>query len=42
MGVCERIFSVGFGLESMSPERSRRSGSHAAGTHSYLEAGNLD
>ena len=36
--VCERVFSVGFGpgLESMSLARSRRSASHAAGTHSCL------
>ena len=37
MRVCERIFSVGFGpgLDSMSPARSRRSASHASGTHSW-------
>ena len=36
--VCERVFSVGFGpgLDSMSPARSRRSASHAAGTHGWL------
>ena len=34
MCVCERVLSVGFGpgLDSMSPARSRRSASHAAGT----------
>ena len=33
MRVCEMVFSVGFGpgLDSMSPARSRRSASHAAG-----------
>ena len=33
--MCERVFSVGFGpeLDSMSPARSRRTASHAAGTH---------
>ena len=33
--VCVRVFSVGFGpaLDSMSPARSRRSASHAAGTY---------
>ena len=38
MRVCERAFSVGFGpgLDSMSPVRSRRSASHAAGTHGWL------
>ena len=38
VGVCERVFSVGFGpgLDSMSPARSRRSASHAAGTHDWL------
>ena len=32
------VFSVGFGpgLDSMSPARSRRSASHAAGTHGWL------
>ena len=37
MRVCERVFSVGFGpgLDSMSPARSRRSASHAAGTHGW-------
>ena len=36
--MCERVFSVGFGpgLDSMSPARSRRSASHAAGTHGWL------
>ena len=36
--MCERVFSVGFGpgLDSMSPVRSRRSASHAAGTHGWL------
>ena len=36
--MCERVFSVGFGpgLDSMSPTRSRRSASHAAGTHGWL------
>ena len=36
--VCVRVFSVGFGpgLDSMSPARSRRSTSHAAGTHGWL------
>ena len=36
--VCVRVFSVGFGpgLDSMSPARSRRSASHAAGTHGWL------
>ena len=38
MRVCETVFSVGFGpgLDSMSPARSRRSASHAAGTHGWL------
>ena len=38
MRVCVRVFSVGFGpgLDSMSPVRSRRSASHAAGTHGWL------
>ena len=38
MRVCERVFSAGFGpgLDSMSPARSRRSASHAAGTHGWL------
>ena len=38
MRVCESVFSVGFGpgLDSMSPARSRRSASHAAGTHGWL------
>ena len=38
MRVCVRVFSVGFGpgLDSMSPSRSRRSASHAAGTHGWL------
>ena len=33
-----RVFSVGFGpgLDSMSPARSRRSASHAGGTHGWL------
>ena len=32
--MCKRVFSVGFGpgLDSLSPARSRRSASHAAGT----------
>ena len=36
--MCVRVFSVGFGpgLDSMSPARSRRSTSHAAGTHDWL------
>ena len=36
--MCVRVFSVGFGpgLVSMSPARSRRSASHAAGTHGRL------
>ena len=36
--MCVRVFSVGFGpgLDSMSPARSRRSASHAAGTHGRL------
>ena len=36
--VCVGVFSVGFGpgLDSMSPARSRRSASHAAGTHGRL------
>ena len=35
--MCVRVFSVGFGpgLDSMSPARSRRSASHAAGTHGW-------
>ena len=35
--MCVRVFSVGFGpgLDSMSPA-SRRSASHAAGTHGWL------
>ena len=38
MRVCESVFSVGFGhgLDLMSPARSRRSASHAAGTHGWL------
>ena len=36
MCVCKRVFSVGPGLDSMSPARSRRSASHAAGTHGWL------
>ena len=38
MRVCVGVFSVGFGpgLDSMSPARSRRSASHAAGTHGWL------
>ena len=38
MRVCVRVFSIGFGpgLDSMSPARSRRSASHAAGTHGWL------
>ena len=38
MRVCVRVFSVGFcpGLDSMSPARSRRSASHAAGTYGWL------
>ena len=38
MRVCERVFSAGFGpgLDSMSPARSRRSASHAAGMHGWL------
>ena len=38
MRVCVRVFSVGFGprVDSMSPARSRRSASHAAGTHGWL------
>ena len=37
MRVCERIFSVGLGpgLDSMAPARSRRSASHAVGTHGW-------
>ena len=37
MRVCVRVFSVGFGpgLDSMSPARSRRSASHAAGAHGW-------
>ena len=36
--MCVRVFSIGFGpgLDSMSPARSRRSASHAAGTHGWL------
>ena len=35
--MCVRVFIVGFGpgLDSMSPARSRRSASHAAGTHDW-------
>ena len=42
MRVCVRVFSVGFGpgLDSMSPARSRRSASHAAGTHGWLSKKN--
>ena len=38
MHVCEIVFSLGFGpgLDSMSPARSRRSASHAAGTHDWF------
>ena len=32
--MCVRVFSAG--LDSMSPARSRRSASHAAGTHGWL------
>ena len=43
--MCKRVFSVGFGpgLDSMSPERSWRSASHAAGSHDWLpqETGGL-
>ena len=36
--MCEILFSVSFGpgLDSMSPARSRRSASHASGTHGWL------
>ena len=34
--VCVGVLSVGPGLDSMSPARSRRSASHAAGTHGRL------
>ena len=36
--VCEKVFSVSFGpgLDPMSPTRSMRSASHAAGTHGWL------
>ena len=36
--MCVRVFSVGFGpgLDSMSLARSRRSASHAVGTHGWL------
>ena len=34
--VCVGVLSVGPGLDSMSPARSRRSASHAAGTHGWL------
>ena len=36
--VCVGVLSVGLGpgLDSMSPARSRRSASHAAGTHGWL------
>ena len=36
--MCVGVFSVGFGpgLDSMSPARSRRSASHATGTHGRL------
>ena len=36
--MCVGVFSVGFGpgLDSMSPARSRRSASHAGGTHGRL------
>ena len=36
--MCVRVFSVGFGtgFDAMSPARSRRSASHAAGTHGWL------
>ena len=38
MCVCVGVLSVGLGpgLDSMSPARSRRSASHAAGTHGWL------
>ena len=38
LGVCVGVLSVGLGpgLDSMSPARSRRSASHAAGTHGWL------
>ena len=38
MSVCKRVFSVGFGpgLDSMSPARSWRSASHAAGLHDWF------
>ena len=36
--MCKRVFSVGFGpgLESMSPAKSWRSASDAAGSHDWL------
>ena len=38
MSGCKRVFSVGFGpgLDSVSPTRSWRSASHAAGSHDWL------
>ena len=38
MSVCKRVVSVGFGpgLDSMSPARSWRSASHAAGLHDWF------
>ena len=42
--VCVGVLSVGLGpgLDSMSPARSRRSASHAAGTHGWLPQKNWE
>ena len=42
MSVCKRVFSVGFGpgFDSMSPARSWRSASHAAGLHDWFPKNN--
>ena len=42
--VCVGVLSVGLGpgLDSMSPARSRRSASHAAGTHGWLPPKNWE
>ena len=42
--MCVGVLSVvlGPGLDSMSPARSRRSASHAAGTHGWLPQKNRE
>ena len=43
MSACKRVFSVGLspGLDSMSPARSWRSASHAAGSYDWLSQNKL-